>query len=216
LAASQIPALAANLFTSAKEKFPMTTVFLLDNFDSFTYNLVDQIRSLGHSVTIYRNNVPAPTIAEAILADTNPLLMLSPGPGKPSEAGCMAELITLMRGKVPIIGICLGHQALIEAYGGEVGSAGEILHGKSSLMQHDGLAMFAGLPNPLPIARYHSLVGIRPAQQLVVSAQYNAMPMAIRCDKDRICGFQFHPESILTTHGAQLLAQTLTWATQTT
>jgi anthranilate synthase/phosphoribosyltransferase len=140
--------------------------------------------------------------------------MLSPGPGKPSEAGCMAELITLMRGKVPIIGICLGHQALIEAYGGEVGSAGEILHGKSSLMQHDGLAMFAGLPNPLPIARYHSLVGIRPAQQLVVNAQYNAMPMAIRCDKDRICGFQFHPESILTTHGAQLLAQTLTWATQ--
>ena len=87
------------------------------------------------------------------------MLMLSPGPGVPSEAGCMPELLTRLRGKLPIIGICLGHQAIVEAYGGYVGQAGEILHGKASSIEHDGQAMFAGLTNPLPVARYHSLVG---------------------------------------------------------
>ena len=99
----------------------LNTIFLLDNFDSFTYNLVDQFRSLGHTVKIYRNNLPAAQIYEQIMASQdNPVLVLSPGPGAPHEAGCMIELIGLCRGKVPIIGICLGHQAICEYYGGTV------------------------------------------------------------------------------------------------
>lgn len=104
-----------------------------------------------------------------------------------------------MRGKLPIIGICLGHQAIVEAYGGYVGQAGEILHGKASSIEHDGQAMFAGLANPLPVARYHSLVGSNVPAGLTINAHFNGMVMAVRHDTDRVCGFQFHPESILTT-----------------
>ena len=127
------------------------TIFLLDNFDSFTYNLVDQFRTLGHPVQIYRNSLPATQIFDLIQScDNNPVLVLSPGPGAPHEAGCMIELIGLCRGKVPILGICLGHQAICEYYGGTVGSAGEIIHGKSSFITLSGKEMFAGLSNPLP------------------------------------------------------------------
>ncbi len=137
----------------------MADILLLDNIDSFTYNLADQLRSNGHNVVIYRNHIPAQTLIERLATMSNPVLMLSPGPGVPSEAGCMPELLTRLRGKLPIIGICLGHQAIVEAYGGYVGQAGEILHGKASSIEHDGQAMFAGLTNLLPVARYHSLVG---------------------------------------------------------
>ena len=123
----------------------MADILLLDNIDSFTYNLADQLRSNGHNVVIYRNSVPAQALIERIGTMKNPVLMLSPGPGTPSEAGCMPELLTRMRGKLPIIGICLGHQAIVEAYGGYVGQAGEILHGKASSIEQDGQAMFAGL-----------------------------------------------------------------------
>lgn len=137
--------------------------------------------------------------------------MLSPGPGAPAQAGCLPELLTQLRGRLPIIGICLGHQAIVEAYGGHVGQAGEILHGKASPIRHDNQGMFAGMPNPLPVARYHSLVGSQVPASLTINAHYNDMVMAVRNDADRICGFQFHPESILTTQGAQLLNQTLAW-----
>lgn len=113
---------------------------------------------------------------------------------------------------MPIIGICLGHQAIVEAYGGYVGQAGEILHGKASSIMHDDVGMFAGLNNPLPVARYHSLVGSNVPSELMVNATFNGMVMAVRHDADRVCGFQFHPESILTTQGARLLEQTLAWA----
>src|SRR5699024_9643545 len=109
------------------------------------------------------------------------------------------------KGKFPIIGICLGHQAIVEAYGGKVIAAGEILHGQSSLIEHDQQAMFHGLPTPLPVARYHSLVTADIPADLVVNASYHDMVMAIRHDQHRICGFQFHPESILTADGARLL-----------
>ncbi|OAT78408.1 anthranilate synthase component II [Mangrovibacter phragmitis] len=190
----------------------MADILLLDNVDSFTYNLVDQLRANGHHVVIYRNQVPADTIIARLAELTNPILMLSPGPGAPSEAGCMPELLQRMRGELPIIGICLGHQAIVEAYGGYVGQAGEILHGKASSIEHDGMAMFHDLPNPLPVARYHSLVGSKIPATLTVSASYAGMVMAVRHDTDRVCGFQFHPESILTTQGARLLEQTLAWA----
>lgn len=190
----------------------MADILLLDNVDSFTYNLVDQLRANGHHVVIYRNQVPVHTIIDRISQLENPILMLSPGPGAPSEAGCMPALLQRLRGKLPIIGICLGHQAIIEAWGGYVGQAGEILHGKASAIVHDGEAMFAGLPSPLPVARYHSLVGSNIPASLTVSAHFNDMVMAVRNDEERVCGFQFHPESILTTQGARLLEQTLAWA----
>ena len=182
------------------------TIFLLDNFDSFTYNLVDQFRSLGCDVRIYRNSMPAAQIYAQIAACPNdPVLVLSPGPGAPHEAGCMIELIGLCRGQVPILGICLGHQAICEYYGGTVGSAGEIIHGKSSLIDHSGQDMFSGFANPLPVARYHSLVGSNIPAGLTINANFNGMVMAVRHDADRVCGFQFHPESILTQHGHALL-----------
>ncbi|GLR09213.1 anthranilate synthase component II [Mixta theicola] len=190
----------------------MADILLLDNIDSFTYNLVDQLRTFGHRVVIYRNTVPADTLIERLQQMENPVLMLSPGPGAPARAGCMPELLQRLRGRLPIIGICLGHQAIIEAYGGHVGQAGEILHGKASAVTHDNQAMFAGLSNPLPVARYHSLVGSNTPDELAINATFNDMVMAVRHDADRVCGFQFHPESILTTQGARLLEQTLAWA----
>ncbi len=174
----------------------MADILLLDNIDSFTYNLADQLRANGHNVVIYRNHIPAQTLIERLATMHNPVLMLSPGPGAPSDAGCMPELLTRLRGKLPIIGICLGHQAIVEAYGGYVGQAGEILHGKASSIEHDGQA----------------LVGSNTPTELTVNASYNGMVMAVRHDADRVCGFQFHPESILTTQGARLLEQTLAWA----
>ncbi len=190
----------------------MADILLLDNIDSFTYNLVDQLRANHHRVKIYRNQLSAQIIIGELRQLEKPVLLLSPGPGAPADAGCMPELLQQLRGQLPIIGICLGHQAIVEAYGGHVGQAGEILHGKASLIEHDNQGMFSGLPNPLPVARYHSLVGSRIPDSLTVNAHFNQMVMAVRNDSDRVCGFQFHPESILTIQGGRLLNQTLDWA----
>ncbi|CAD6509184.1 Anthranilate synthase component 2 [Candidatus Profftia tarda] len=190
----------------------MTDILLLDNIDSFTYNLVDQLRSNGHHVIVYRNHIPLEIIINKVTEMENPVLVLSPGPGNPSNAGCMPALLGLMRGRLPIIGICLGHQAIIESYGGQVSQVSEILHGKVSLLEHDGIGMFSSFPSPLAVARYHSLVGSRIPTGLTVNAYVNDMVMAVRNDKDRVFGFQFHPESILTTQGGRLLEETLRWA----
>ncbi|MTC59080.1 anthranilate synthase component II [Providencia rustigianii] len=193
----------------------MANILLLDNVDSFTYNLVDQLRASGHQVVIYRNTVCAEHILTVLKALENPILVLSPGPGKPSEAGCMPEVLHKVKGTIPVIGICLGHQAIVEAYGGLVSPAGEILHGKASMATHDEQAMFAGLENPISVARYHSLVGSQIPEALTICAQSNGMVMAVRNDEQRVCGFQFHPESILTTQGKQLLENTVAWALST-
>ncbi|OAT46836.1 anthranilate synthase, amidotransferase component [Proteus hauseri ATCC 700826] len=190
----------------------MATILLLDNIDSFTYNLVDQLRSNNHQVVIYRNNMSADFIEQKLNELTHPILLLSPGPGAPSQAGCMPELLQRVLGTLPIIGICLGHQAIIEAYGGKVSSCGEILHGKATLAQHDDNAMFNNLPNPLPVARYHSLSGEQVPEELIINAWCDNTVMAVRHRQHKTCGFQFHPESILTTKGAQLLEQTIAWA----
>ncbi|MCX8660676.1 bifunctional anthranilate synthase glutamate amidotransferase component TrpG/anthranilate phosphoribosyltransferase TrpD [Gilliamella sp. B2772] len=190
----------------------MANILFLDNVDSFTYNLVDQLRHNQHNVTIYRNTIPADVIIEKLSQIQNPILMLSPGPGAPSEAGSMPELLKRLKGKLPIIGICLGHQAIVESYGGMIVPAGDILHGKASLIEHDGQAMFKDLPNPLPVARYHSLKGENIPKTLTVNAMCNNIVMAVRNDQDRVCGFQFHPESILTIQGVKLLEQTIEWA----
>ncbi|MBD2797076.1 gamma-glutamyl-gamma-aminobutyrate hydrolase family protein [Xenorhabdus sp. PR6a] len=190
----------------------MANILLLDNIDSFTYNLVDQLRTHGHHVVIYRNTVPVNIIIAKLSEMESPLVMLSPGPGKPSEAGCMPALIKQVTGQMPIIGICLGHQAIVESYGGKIAAAQEILHGRATPAIHDGKRMFSGLPNPLPVARYHSLTAMDVPATLTVSASCGDTVMAVRHDEHKVCGFQFHPESILTTRGAKLLEQTLTWA----
>ncbi|MDW6003790.1 aminodeoxychorismate/anthranilate synthase component II [Vibrio mangrovi] len=192
----------------------MANLIFIDNFDSFTYNLVDQFRALGHQVTIYRNNIEATQIMTTISQTENPVVVLSPGPGIPSEAGCMPELLQMIRGKVPVIGICLGHQAIVEAYGGRVAGAGEIVHGKISLMEHQQHAVYRGLPSPMTIARYHSLVATETPDVLTVTAEVNGLVMSVIHEQDKVCGFQFHPESIMTTYGAQLLANTIEWALQ--
>lgn len=195
--------------TTAKTN-KQTTLFFLDNFDSFTYNLVDQFKSAGYPVKIYRNNQSAEQIKAHIDAcPDDVVLVLSPGPGSPSEAGCMIDLIGLCKGEIPILGICLGHQALIEQYGGVVGQADEIQHGKSSLISHCADKMFKGLTLPLSVARYHSLVGTTVPESLEVVAEFNGMCMAIYQAQDKVIGFQFHPESILTCEGAKLLENSL-------
>ncbi|HDR1022779.1 TPA: aminodeoxychorismate/anthranilate synthase component II [Pasteurella multocida] len=189
----------------------MAHILFLDNFDSFTYNLVDQFRSLGHHVSIYRNDCDLDFLSQTALKQPNMILALSPGPGNPQQAGNMLPLIQRLKDKVPIIGICLGHQALIEAFGGKVIHAGEVLHGKVSYIQHDEQAMFAQLTNPMPVARYHSLMGSDLPEELIVNARYGEIIMAIRHRTLPICAFQFHPESILTVQGSQLLAQSIDW-----
>lgn len=138
--------------------------------------------------------------------------MLSPGPGLPGQAGCMLQLIQEVKGDIPMIGICLGHQAIVEAYGGMIGYAGEIFHGKASLINHDGLEMFRGIPQPLPVARYHSLVCNKIPDNFIINSYFEKMIMSVRNNLDRVCGFQFHPESILTTSGDQILERIVNWA----
>lgn len=190
----------------------MANIIFIDNFDSFTYNLVDQFRSLGHSVTIYRNHIEASVIEATVKKLTDPVVLLSPGPGEPSQAGCMPALIQRLKGQVPIIGICLGHQAIVEAYGGKVEGAGEIVHGKVSMMEHSNHPTYEGLPSSLAIARYHSLVGTGIPDCLTVTAQVDGLVMSVVHENDRVAGFQFHPESIMTTYGATLLANAIEWA----
>lgn len=188
-------------------------IFFLDNFDSFVYNLVDQFKANGRQVSIYRNDVSANLIKQAMDdSDAPVVLVLSPGPGNPRQAGCMLELIDLCQGHYPIIGICLGHQALIEYYDGEVSGAGEIVHGKASSIEHDGHRMFSGLQRPLPVGRYHSLAGNKVGDKLTVNSRYGDIPMSVVNDDLKVVGFQFHPESILTPDGACLLNKTLEWA----
>jgi anthranilate synthase component 2 len=189
-------------------------VIFLDNYDSFTYNLVEQCRTLGYPVTIYRNTVPQAIIQQKIDDTEKPILLLSPGPGHPTEAGCLLSLIQANQGKLPILGICLGHQALIHANGGKIGGANRIVHGKASSMHHTQHAIFSEFPNPMNVARYHSLTAIDVPNDFEIIAESEGTIMAVTHQIDRLCGLQFHPESLLTTQGAKLLAQTLIWLTQ--
>ncbi|WP_448564526.1 aminodeoxychorismate/anthranilate synthase component II [Thalassotalea ganghwensis] len=196
-----------------------TQLFMLDNLDSFTYNLVDEFQTLGFEPTIYRNTLSADYIVAQMEACQSPVvLVLSPGPGDPQSAGCLMELIEKTAGRFPILGICLGHQALVEYYGGTIGRAPEIIHGKASNITHTASGVFADIKNPLPVARYHSLVATQVPSCLEVIAKYDInddinLPMAISHQNDRVIGFQFHPESILTTFGSTLIEQSLTLLT---
>ncbi len=192
----------------------MANIIFIDNFDSFTYNLVDQFRAMGHQVTIFRNTVDTATIIGELDQHPDSVLLLSPGPGAPSQAGNMPTIIQECKGKHPIIGICLGHQAIVEAYGGTVGGAGEIIHGKVSMMSHNHHPLFNGFADTFAIARYHSLVATSMPTSLTEVAHADGLVMAVVNESDKVCGYQFHPESIMTTQGAQLLENTLHWALQ--
>jgi anthranilate synthase component 2 len=198
-----------------------TTLFLLDNVDSFTYNLVDELRTLDLAINVYRNTVSADMIFSKMqeqAAKGPVLLLLSPGPGAPSDAGCMPALLAKVAGIFPVLGICLGHQAIVEYYGGNVGRAKHVMHGKSSAITHSKTDMFARLPYPLHVARYHSLVAHTLPDNLKACASCvdedgEETIMAVLEQQDRMLGFQFHPESILTAQGSDLLKQSIEYLT---
>ncbi|WP_293750302.1 aminodeoxychorismate/anthranilate synthase component II [uncultured Paraglaciecola sp.] len=210
--------------SSAAQTNKQICVFLLDNFDSFTYNLVDELRTLGLELIVYRNSVSADLVLQkmqdkAQQTDENGqskqvMLMLSPGPGNPSQAGSMLALLDLVKGQFPVLGICLGHQAIVESYGGKIVRADKVMHGKSSLIEHCADKMFTNMPQPLPVARYHSLMASNMPDELTVLANFSEIPMAVAHLQDKMLGFQFHPESILTSHGSQLLMQSIEFLTQ--
>ena len=185
-------------------------ILLIDNYDSFTYNLYQYLSELGAEVTVIRNDKI--TIGE--IEKLGPeKIVISPGPGYPKDAGISIEIIKHFTGKLPLLGVCLGHQCLGEAFGGVVGPAGEIKHGKSSDIHHDGKGVFTGLPNPFAAIRYHSL-SVDPATVpdcLEVTAKTeNGIIMGLRHKEYPVEGVQFHPESILTGEGKKLLGNFLT------
>ncbi len=188
-------------------------ILLIDNRDSFTFNLADAVRSAGSEVVVVRNDMAADeALARAIKLHAS--IMLSPGPGAPGEAGCCLDLIGLAKGRVPVIGICLGHQAIVAEGGGQVTQAAEPCHGKCSALDHRGTGPFSSLPSPMRIGRYHSLctpIGGLPGR-FTVDAVLDDMAMAIRDEDSGQLGLQFHPESILTPRGDELVAAILNWA----
>ncbi len=184
-------------------------LLLIDNYDSFTYNLVQAFLVLGADVLVYRNDAIA--VQEALaLRPTH--LCISPGPGTPYDAGVSMDMIRAFAGKVPVLGVCLGHQSIVEVFGGKVVRAGRLMHGKTSEIHHDGLGAFAGLPQPCEVGRYHSLIAAPETlpPELIVSARTaEGEIMGVRHRDLAVEGVQFHPESILTPDGPRLLANFL-------
>lgn len=175
---------------------------VIDNYDSFTFNLVQYLRELGEEVEVVRND--AIDVA-GIRAKKPKRLLLSPGPCTPNEAGICLRAIAELSGKLPILGVCLGHQAIGQAFGGVVRRANKVMHGKTSLVSHDGSGLFAGLPAPMPVGRYHSLVVDSLPASLRVTAESEREVMGIAHREHPTAGVQFHPESVLTPDGKKLL-----------
>jgi anthranilate synthase component 2 len=183
-------------------------VLMVDNHDSFTFNIVEALERLGASVRTVRNEIRAGAALQQAV-DSNALILISPGPGTPEDAGCCLELISLARGKVPLFGVCLGQQAIVLEAGGKVVRAPDAVHGKASLLDHDGEGPFAGVPNPLRVGRYHSLCTPNPPERFRVHASIGGMAMAISDPKAMQVGVQFHPESVLTPAGQKILSNVL-------
>jgi anthranilate synthase component 2 len=175
---------------------------MVDNYDSFTWNLVHLFEELGAEVDVYRNDAISVEEAEALAPDR---LVVSPGPGRPADAGISVELIRRLGPRVPTLGVCLGHQAVVEAFGGRVGPASALLHGKASRIRHDGSGVFTGLPEEIEAGRYHSLAAVEVPDELVVTARTeDGEVMGVRHRMHPVEGVQFHPESVLTPRGPQL------------
>ncbi len=184
-------------------------ILVIDNYDSFVYNLVQYLGELGAGPVVYRNDR---ITVDEIRRLEPAAIVVSPGPGRPRDAGISVELIRRMAGRVPILGVCLGHQAIAEAFGARIERAGEIVHGKTSHIHHDGRALFNGMASPLIATRYHSLVVARESVPdcLEISAWTDrGLVMGLRHGSLPIEGVQFHPESIMTVEGKRLLANFL-------
>jgi anthranilate synthase/aminodeoxychorismate synthase-like glutamine amidotransferase len=184
-------------------------VFVLDNYDSFTYNLVQYLGELGAEVEVRRNDQVTVDEVEAMRPER---IVISPGPCTPQQAGISVELIRRVAGKTPLLGVCLGHQALGAAFGGQVVQARTLMHGKTSLVEHDGKTIFTGLPTPMTATRYHSLIVAEQSlpAELEVSARTSerdgsSVIMGLRHRKFPVEGVQFHPESVLTDQGKRLI-----------
>ncbi|GAC1314402.1 MAG: aminodeoxychorismate/anthranilate synthase component II [Chloroflexota bacterium] len=183
----------------------MSRVLLIDNYDSFTYNLYQYLCELGADVTVVRNDAVTVDEARALAPD---FIVISPGPGTPRDAGVSVEMIRALGATTPILGVCLGHQAIAEAYGGVVTRAPELMHGKASQIFHDGRGVFVNLPSPFSAIRYHSLCAAPesvPDSLEVTARSASGVIMAVRHRDFPVEGVQFHPESILTEHGKELL-----------
>jgi len=177
-------------------------ILLVDNYDSFTYNLAHLFGELGAEVTVRRNDAIDAEQAER-LAPSH--LVVSPGPGKPRDAGESLSIVGRLAPRVPTLGVCLGHQVIVEAFGGEIGQAKRLVHGKASEVSHDGRGLFHGLPKPFEAGRYHSLAATRVPDCLEVSATCSDNEvMAVRHRELPVDGVQFHPESVLTPLGPEL------------
>ena len=186
--------------------FEHVRMLLIDNYDSFTYNLVQAFAAMGASVMVYRND--AITVEESEQLEPTHLV-ISPGPGRPEDAGVSLEMIGAWAGKLPILGVCLGHQSIVQQHGGEIVRAERLMHGKTSMVKHDGESIYAGLSNPFEVGRYHSLCAEHETlpDDLVVTAQTERGEiMGVRHKTLPIEGVQFHPESVLTPEGDALMA----------
>ncbi len=187
-------------------------LLVVDNYDSFTYNLVQYVAALGADVTVWRNDAFAVADVEELRPDG---VIVSPGPCTPREAGVSVELVRGLGARLPVLGVCLGHQVIGEAYGGRVVRANRLVHGKTASIEHDGTGVFAGLGSPVTATRYHSLVVVDPPDELVPNA-WTTEPgtgervlMGVRHATHPVWGVQFHPESILTENGSAMLANFL-------
>jgi len=184
-------------------------LLLIDNYDSFTYNLVQGFLVLGAEVSVYRNDALS---TEAALALAPSHLCISPGPGTPYDAGVSMDMIRAFAGRIPVLGVCLGHQSIVEVFGGKVVRADRLMHGKTSQVQHDGRTLFAGLPQPCEVGRYHSLIAApasMPAELEVSARTAEGEIMGVRHRQLLVEGVQFHPESILTPEGPRLMSNFL-------
>lgn len=183
----------------------MSKMLIIDNFDSFTYNLVQGFRSQGTEVGVFRNNAIDAAEAKALQPSH---LVISPGPGRPSDAGISMELIKVFASEIPILGVCLGHQCIVEAFGGEITYAKQLMHGKISAINHDQKTIFSNLDNPMTAGRYHSLAAEKttlPDELEITATTPDDEVMAVRHKTYLIEGVQFHPESVLTPEGDELM-----------
>ena len=182
-----------------------TRLLLIDNYDSFTYNLVQGFMVLGAEVIVHRND--ALTVEQALsVAPTH--LCVSPGPGTPQQAGVSIAMIRAFAGRIPVFGVCLGHQSITEAFGGRVVRAPRLMHGKTSPIEHDGRGVFAGVPSPCEVGRYHSLIAAGdslPAELAVTARTVEGEIMGLRHRQLNVEGVQFHPESVLTPQGPAMM-----------
>jgi len=187
-------------------------VLFLDNFDSFSYNLVDELEKRSARVLVFRNDITLQRLEAVVDAEAPALLVISPGPATPARAGVCIEAVQALAGRLPILGVCLGHQVIVEAFGGSVDRAPVPVHGKSSPIAHDGKGLFEDLPSPMTVGRYHSLVSVELPEVLQASARVGDIVMAVRHRDLPVEGLQFHPESILTPDGGRLIETAMAWA----